>query len=126
MAGKSPINVLSEYFLKKKCEPVYKEITVQNGTHINSFKCIVECCDYIGEGAGLTKKEAKRLAAEDMISKIEELSSENIISANNTLSTNRTPTNKFPDIINFSQKITEANKPKVFNSYINLLLVSFK
>lgn len=118
MSGKSPVNVIQEYCVKKGLVPNYQMIVKQGGTHVNVFVCIATCGNLRGEGTGSSKKEAKKLSAERLIEQIPEL----IL------------TKKFDEILTVQQPPKrvldlEVEQSKLSSlpssNYINFLAVSF-
>lgn len=64
---KSPINILQEISVRDGYFPIYTYITINNSTNNNRFACKVTCKDISANGIAKNKKEAKQIAAENML-----------------------------------------------------------
>ncbi|XP_034943924.1 interferon-inducible double-stranded RNA-dependent protein kinase activator A-like [Chelonus insularis] len=74
---KTPVSILQELMVKKKCVPNYELIHDGGGTHENTFTYQVTCSGLTSSGAilsatgtGRCKKDAKHLAAKNMLAEI--------------------------------------------------------
>lgn len=67
---KSSINKLQEIAIKEGCIPMYTYINANNNGSCSQFVCKVTCKTLSTSGSARNKKEAKLIAAENMLSLI--------------------------------------------------------
>lgn len=68
MTSKTPIMVLQEYAVKHCETPIYNFL---EQTTLGEFQCNVHICQLFAVGKARTKKEAKQMAAELMLKKLQ-------------------------------------------------------
>lgn len=64
---KTPVTVLQELCTKRGIIPTYQDLPNSATPHAPCFVCEVMCQDFITQGQGKSKKEAKHAAAESML-----------------------------------------------------------
>lgn len=67
---KTPVSILQEMMVKKGTVPHYELIHDGGGTHENTFTYQVSCQGLYANGTGRCKKDAKHLAAMNMLETI--------------------------------------------------------
>lgn len=72
--SKTPVSFLQELCKKKGIIPTYTDLHNNAPSHTPIFVCEVICKEFITQGQGRSKKEAKHAAAEKMIEKLKNCS----------------------------------------------------
>lgn len=70
MNAKTNVSILQEMMVKKGTVPNYDLIYDGGGTHINTFTYRVTCDGFVATGTGRCKKDAKHIAAKNMLETI--------------------------------------------------------